>query len=275
MFKTILVLAQLFLFIQFINAQNEIGVWEVRNGQLTIGDSDNKELGEKYWNTLYSILPTDLIDRYVISFRLFTDGKDEDMGGMNQIDETVDFWEIDLDTADMNIFSNDSVEILNYTHTLIHEFGHLLTLNPKQIKLTDDKFQDDDRGYLTSEGYALKDSYLGRFVYQFWNSNLLFEWDEIEKIKNESRKIDFLYDFYLSYKDEFVTDYAAESPEEDIAESWTFFVLSDKPELSTVKYQKILFFYQFPELVQYREKIRSNVEFIPISYIEQYINTSH
>lgn len=46
-----------------------------------------------------------------------------------KMDETVDSWPFDLDTADVNIYSCDAIEILDYTHTLIHEYGHLLTLN--------------------------------------------------------------------------------------------------------------------------------------------------
>ena len=252
------------------DAQDEIGVWKIKDGKIIENDLTNNKLGKEYWQTLYNILPADLIDKYVVSLRLFTDGTNKDMGGLNQMDETVEYWQIDLDTADMNIYSKDSIKILDYTHTLIHEFGHLLTLNPTQIELSEDMYQDYSKGYLTSEGYALKNSYLGMFVNNFWKSDLLYEWDKIVKKRSESKKIKLLYEFYLSYSDDFVTDYAAESPEEDIAESWTFFVLSDKPKKSTILSEKILFFYQFPKLVKYREHIRLNIQFVPISYIENF-----
>ena len=227
-------------------------------------------MAQDYFNTINNTLPKDLIDKYVVSLRLFTDGKDGDLGGLNQMNESVDSWQFDLDTADVNIYSKDSIEILDYTHTLIHEYGHLLTLNPSQIELTDDMIQDDNKGYLTSEGYALKDSYLGIFVKQFWDDELLLEWDNIDNKKNENKRVKLLYEFYLSHRDNFVTDYAAESPEEDIAEAWTFFVLSDKPDTNTVKNQKVIFFYQFPELVEYRQKMRLNIKSIPISYLDSF-----
>ena len=252
-------------------AQNEIGVWEIKEGTLITNDSlSYSSMAQDYFNTINNTLPKDLIDKYVVSLRLFTDGKDGDLGGLNQMNESVDSWQFDLDTADVNIYSKDSIEILDYTHTLIHEYGHLLTLNPSQIELTDDMIQDDNKGYLTSEGYALKDSYLGIFVKQFWDDELLLEWDNIDNKKNENKRVKLLYEFYLSHRDNFVTDYAAESPEEDIAEAWTFFVLSDKPDTNTVKNQKVIFFYQFPELVEYGQKIRLNIKSIPISYLDSF-----
>lgn len=271
MMKKALLLLSAFLFVlQLANAQQQVGVWKVKNGKIESNKSENNELGIQYWECIQTILPHDLLNKYVLSLRLFSDGKSEDMGGMNQLDETVAFWQIDLDTADMNIFTRDSIQILDYTHTLIHEFGHLLTLNSSQIELTDDETEDPDRGYLTTEGYAIKESYLNRFVEAFWKPNLLQEWDRINKKRNKKKQADRLYDFYLDHAEQFVTDYAAESPEEDIAESWTFFVLSDQPLKSGMKYQKVKFFYQFPELVKYRTHIRENISFVPLSYIENF-----
>ena len=59
--------------------------------------------------------------------------------------------------------------------------------------------------------------------------------------------------FYEEHKDSFVTTYATVHPFEDIAESFTYFMLTpynDSPQ--TVPEEKINFFYQFPELVEYR-----------------------
>jgi len=99
-----------------------------------------------------------------------------------------------------------------------------------------------------------------------------------------------LAQFYKIYQDQFVTKYAATSPVEDIAESWAFFVLSPKPEMTSIANEKIFFFYttnveeemaesfaffvlnpkpsgdavyeqkvafcyEFPELVKYRQRI--------------------
>ena len=56
-----------------------------------------------------------------------------------------------------------------------------------------------------------------------------------------------------------MTEYAATNPSEDFAESFMVFVLKEKPTKSTIADQKILFFYDFPELVEMRDFIRSNL----------------
>jgi len=58
--------------------------------------------------------------------------------------------------------------------------------------------------------------------------------------------------FYDAHQDQFITDYAATSPGEDIAESWTEFVMSERPAGNSTIDRKILFFYNYPELVQIR-----------------------
>ena len=60
-----------------------------------------------------------------------------------------------------------------------------------------------------------------------------------------------------------MTEYAATNPSEDFAESFMVFVLKEKPAKSTADFihkdQKILFFYDFPELVEIRDFIRNNL----------------
>ena len=71
-------------------------------------------------------------------------------------------------------------------------------------------------------------------------------------------------DFHKKYYDQFVTYYAASHPAEDIAESFSAFVLSDdqariKTPNMEIWEEKILFFYDFPELVEMRDFIRNNL----------------
>ena len=56
-----------------------------------------------------------------------------------------------------------------------------------------------------------------------------------------------------------MTDYAATNPGEDIAESWTHFVINDKPSGDSIADQKVRFFYDYPELVELRDKIRARL----------------
>lgn len=56
-------------------------------------------------------------------------------------------------------------------------------------------------------------------------------------------------------EDFYVSKYAMYSPEEDFSESFAHFVLTQTPKGDNVKEEKILFFYQFEELVQLRTEI--------------------
>ncbi|MBB6460565.1 putative zinc-binding metallopeptidase [Flammeovirga kamogawensis] len=248
----------------------EIGLWTIKNGEIILNNNESDVIGIEYWSFITNTLPHEPIKQYITSFRLYTDGIQEDLGGMNSLNGNNSEWQIELDVKDTDLSSHDEKVILDYQHTLIHEFGHVLTLNASQIEPTDDQYQDNDKGYLTSEGYAKEDSYLGQYIKLFWKNDLLFEWDKIDAIKNERRKLKKLYTFYLIHEEEFVTDYATETPEEDIAEAWTFFVLDEISSPTTIKEQKITFFSQFPELIKYRNEIRENLKIIPANYLENY-----
>lgn len=251
--------------------QTELGIWEVNKGKVVPIDTlEHNELASTYWDLVESILPKEILDSFAVSLRLFTDGPDGYLAAMSSLNDSNTRWQVYIDTFDVNFRSEDSLYVLDYTHTIIHEFGHLLTLNATQIESTFDIFQDDSIGYLTNEGYAKTDSYLAKFVSEFWDGEWLQAWDEINYIPNERKRLKYLYFFYLTYADRYVTPYSAETPEEDIAESWTFFILDDKPSKKGVRYDKVRFFYQFPELVAYRDEIRSKLKSIPKDYLENY-----
>lgn len=108
--------------------------------------------------------------------------------------------------------------------------------------------------YFTGEGCAKADSYFYLFFDSFWR-DFYDEWNEIQYIEDDDEYYEALDNFYFEYEDHFVTDYAATNPGEDIAETWAFFVTQSKPDGDTIAEEKMLFFYQFPELVQLREQI--------------------
>jgi hypothetical protein len=112
--------------------------------------------------------------------------------------------------------------------------------------------------YFPGEGCANSDSYINAFYDQFW-VNIHAEWNKINLEEDKDKYSEKLDAFYQKYQDQFVTDYAPTNPEEDIAESWAFFVLGPKPTDNTIADEKVLFFYQYPELVKLRANILSNL----------------
>ncbi|MCG8577593.1 MAG: hypothetical protein MI810_22120 [Flavobacteriales bacterium] len=240
----------------------ELGKWKIKHGAFDQAPQNSLDtLAEQYWDVFYTIFPHEKIDKYIVSLRLITDGVNGDLGGLNQLDASLKRWELDIDTADMNLNSRDSLHINEYLFTLVHEFGHLISLNIEQMKPTNDRYQNDKKGYLTSEGYARKGGYLDAFVKEFWTGKLMEDWTRVDELYNTNEWVDSIYQFYLNYPDNFVTDYAAENPEEDLAESWSFFIFKFKGRVSTetIKDRKMSFFYQYPELVAYRKHIRTNI----------------
>jgi len=157
---------------------------------------------------------------------------------------------------------------------LTHEYGHMLTLNRTQLQNTKNEYRWDRKQeefdkmqaicgsrFFTGHDCTTEKSYLNAFGNRFWTSEVYNDWVKIfletdhdaEAYNTEQDK------FYAKYSNQFIRTYAAASPREDIAESWTRFVLSPKPIGTSIADQKILFFYEYPELVQMRTNIIRNI----------------
>lgn len=216
-------------------------VEEPASGDLA-GLQDDVQTQEEIWTYFVSFMPAD--ERELIAeFIIFTDGSGNVLAATDQLSEAPDAWSLEVDIAD----AQDQVEL---TYTLLHEYAHVLTLNNTQFATG-----AGDGG--AGETYASEDepmagnSYLNLFYQEFW-TDIYTEW---ELAYDE----DYLDEFYEDHFDQFVTDYAATEPEEDIAESWLYFIVEDRPEGYSVAEEKILFFYDFPAMVALREEIRDNL----------------
>jgi hypothetical protein len=192
-------------------------------------------------------------------FIIYTDGKDEGLAAVSQSLTDPTRWDLMVDIV-------DAEEPQNLTFTLVHEFGHLLTLNADQVEPNWQVFNNPDDpdifyeeslscpNYFVYEGCTNPNSYMNLFFEQFWYE-IYPEWEEIDLEEDDDRYYELLDDFYYRYEDRFITDYAATNPEEDIAESFSYFILTEAPSGESIAEQKVLFFYQFPELIQLREQI--------------------
>jgi len=225
-------------------------------------EQEDKTAHEELWKYFTRLIPSER--RAVLnSFSIITDGKYNILAAVNQSDRNPYKWQLNLDFA-------DAKEKTSLTFTLLHEYGHLLTLNSDQEKVNlavyhnpDDKtiYQrevDACEQYFTGEGCSNPDSYINQFFDRFW-PDLYAEWQVIDAEADDDKRYDMLDDFYNTYQDQFLTDYAPTSPAEDIAESWAYFILAPKPEMNSIANEKILFFYEYPELVQLRSQILNRI----------------
>jgi len=223
---------------------------------------DDRAAHEEIWEYFKRLIPPDQID-FVSGFTVFTDGEFNYLASVNQSDRNLYKWELNVDYAD----TTPKTEL---TFTLLHEFGHLLTLNENQVEASvpiyhhpfDDEIYQQEADacpqYFPGEGCSQPDSYINQFFERFW-LDFYDEWQSIDQEEDEDKYNDMLDDFYKTYQDQFLTDYAPTSPSEDLAESWTFFVLAPKPELNSIAHEKILFFYEYPELVNLRSQILDKI----------------
>ncbi|WLR42523.1 hypothetical protein LC087_17820 [Bacillus carboniphilus] len=208
--------------------------YKVQDGKLVrIVEGEGSEGNEELWRLFTQVIPMN--QRQMIGeFGVFTDGIGTTLAYVEPLDKDPIQWTLRIDPADTTSFPD-------FIYTIVHEFGHLLTLKNSEIPIHED-------------------SYLQLFMDQFWD-HIYDEWIERDVFEDEDEQLKF----YDNYPDKFVTDYAASHPEEDIAESWVYFVLGEKPTGEEIWEQKILFFYGFPELVQLRSEILQNIYQLPQS----------
>ncbi|HAV76719.1 MAG TPA: hypothetical protein DCX53_05120 [Anaerolineae bacterium] len=226
------------------------------------GEYDSRAKHESLWNYFAEIIPEDE-RKFVTKFAVTSDGRGEILAAVSPNYDNPSEWTLEVDTLD----TDDNFSL---TYTLMHEFGHLLTLNSKQVPVNRRVLYNIDDidiyeqavaqcpQYFTGEGCSTIDSYINEFFKRFW-SHFYEEWQEVDEIDDEDVYYDRLDDFHDTYQDQFLTDYAPTSPAEDIAESWSFFVLSPKPDNNSIANEKILFFYEYPELVRLRGDILNRV----------------
>ena len=216
---------------------------------------------EKMWRFFANIIPADWRSM-VTEFSVFTDGPNNSLGAVEQTDDPR-HWKLEMDIQDSQNFADLST-------TLVHEFGHLLTLNDTQLtpdmevfnhpnsqKLFD-QAEEACPTYFMFEGCSHPDSYINQFFQQFW-PKLFNEWKQIDGGTSETKKDQALDAFYERYTDQFVSKYAVTSPEEDIAETFMYFIFMPRPGGSRIADQKVLFFYDQPALKDLRDQILSRL----------------
>lgn len=157
---------------------------------------------------------------------------------------------------------------VEFTYTFVHEYGHLISLNTDQIPRSDYYFTWSQnptvcKQFLMPEGCSNPDSYMNLFYQKFWK-DILVEWQKtVDRPGSMAKNRDEFWviadKFYDRHSTSFVDDYAVKNIKEDFAESFMHFVLEPKPNGRSIAERKILFFYDFPELVALRQQMIQNV----------------
>ncbi|SKB30689.1 Putative zinc-binding metallo-peptidase [Acetoanaerobium noterae] len=217
--------------------------------------SSELETYDKIWREIKDKVGTNLLAS-LDSFIVYSDGKDETLAYVNYIDDKASRWYMAIDIEDsINMEDNSLKE--DFYFTIVHELAHVITLNDTQAIYNSEpsfgKYFEEDISFN-------EDSYLNEFYNRFWTYSI----DESRIIQNIDNE-DIRYKFFLRHENSFVTDYAATSPSEDIAESFAYFVINEKPMGNEIWEQKIRFFYEFEELVEIKNNIRKRLSSLEIA----------
>jgi hypothetical protein len=198
------------------------------------------------WDFFTAIIPAEqrtMVDEFVI----FTDGGYEYLAAVERDSSDLSHWSLQVDIAD----AGDREAL---AATLLHEFAHLLTLNNDQVYAA---YYDCPVDYI-NPGCGRTNSYIDEFYQTFW-VDLYDEWAVINAMPEGATRDRKMAEFYYNHQTHFLTEYASTEPAEDIAESWTYFILVPQPTTQTTGSRKIMFFYEFSELVQLRSEITARL----------------
>lgn len=186
-------------------------------------------------------------------FYIFSDGAE---GTMAYVEPLVDGkWALGIDALDAK---NDPREL---TLTIIHEYGHTLTLGVDQIEdLSRLSYAEAEQRckprYFTGDGCAKPDSFIEKFYRSFWTGRVTKQYRRgFAQESGDTAAVPLYEDDPSRY----VTEYAASSVEEDIAESFAYFVFHDRPTGTAIKDDKLRFFEQFPSLMKLRKEMREGI----------------
>jgi len=130
--------------------------------------------------------------------------------------------------------------------TLVHEYGHIRSLGMTDVVPTTAACDT----WELSEGCVLPDSELNAFFVEFW--------EPYGDAAPPPDATDEPGTFYDEHEADFVSDYAATNVVEDFAESFMTFVLEPRPDAADSPVaRKLDFFWQLPDYVAARERIRT------------------
>ena len=227
-----------------------------------IAQHEDIEYHEMLWEIYRTLIPATYRES-IKEFDIVTDGYDGMAAHVSPSIDRPKEWILSLDMLDSN------VNIEQVMKTLIHETAHVLTLQDTQVPVdtkylqavAEEKditpYQEKCDTLFLLEGCAKRDSYINQFHSLFWR-NMESEWQE----KQVETSLEAQIQFFKEKHDQFVSEYATTNVAEDIAETFTAFILQDSKkvkESQEIKYQKIAFFYQFPELVKMRAEVLSGL----------------
>jgi|GEM_PF-1188277 len=180
---------------------------------------------------------------YIQYFVVNTDGPGNVLAYVSQENDTLTKWRMVLDLKDA--FDSEGNYLQEYDETIVHEFGHIISLNSSQMQKQSTGTYENEEGNLKAE------SFLNQFYQTFW-----LDIAEDHKAAVDQDPDYGSYDFYDQHPDQFVSDYAATNPEEDFAETFRIFVYAQDAQGDDLKDMKVKWMFENDDLMAMRDHIR-------------------
>ncbi len=220
------------------NEINKIKDFDV-SGQ-HIGEQQDYAKHLAMWDYFATLIPIEN-RTYITEFLVINGGGD--LGGYVEpiVEGKLDKWRMALSIDLGGDLSNVDLQA-EFAYVAIHEFGHVLTLNPTQVKV---QSESSCNTYHTGEGCSKENSYINRLFDLAW-ADIIDNYSD-----GDSDRL------YNDYPDRFVSDYAATNPGEDIAEVFSIYVIEQNVRTgSSIADQKVQLLDAYPELQTLRRQIR-------------------
>lgn len=249
---------------EFINddSRNEglVAVYEVNGNQINLIEAGeaaegfyNSSRQNQLWTFITNLIPLSARTS-IVEWELYADGNDDTAAFVLPMDDNdLSEWLMGHNLDIVWDFQGNFV-FGETAYTSIHEIAHVITLDDTQVDEGGSATTCDN--FFPGEGCSKTDSYINQFFQTFWTDI----YAESQQIDEED--LDGIDAFYDKYSDQFVTNYAATNPGEDIAESFSYFMMQDDiPTGDAIQDQKVRFWQDYPEMVSLRQQIRANIDF--------------
>lgn len=203
------------------------------------------------WNAVVALLPNETLKAEVTEYHVFTDGEDEMLAYVSQLEYDWDKWLIAVDSVD-----TADKESKSFVTTVTHEFAHILALENGQVTPGVER-GDCAQDYWVDEGCPITTAHLSAYFEQFWKGALYTEHQQrVAELEGED-KDNAVANFYDDHQEMFINEYSATDPIEDFAETFSYFVFVDQIASPTeIREQKLNYFYTVPAFVSVRDHIR-------------------
>jgi len=198
----------------------------------------------RYLNRIYEIFP-DAYEAKLSEFSLFQDPEGVFGAYIETIPPDHTQWSF---AVNLDMLEKENTPL--GTELIVHELAHVISY--ESIAGVPLPGSAACHTYFKARGCPKDNSYLAAFVDEFWTpSGLLRAFN----FRNSDNAVTLAEDYYDRNEDEYVSGYAALSPEEDFAESFAQYVVARQSSTDTTASEKVRWFEQFAELRDIRQSV--------------------